>query len=117
MQMMRRAAGSAAPGTSGRRSASSAAASSSSGAAASSSSRGVVAVAPAPAARCSYRGRRGTPAVVAAAAAGPNMLQKLGRVLREKAAGDIDRFVKGTSKTRERLGVGTVVSRPRFKVL
>lgn len=34
------------------------------------------------------------------------MLQRLGRVLKDKAAGDFDRFVKGTSKTRERLGVG-----------
>lgn len=33
------------------------------------------------------------------------MLAKLGRVLREKAAGDYERFFKGTSKTRERLGV------------
>lgn len=35
----------------------------------------------------------------------PGLLQRLGRVLKEKAAGDIDRFIKGTSKTRERLGV------------
>lgn len=33
------------------------------------------------------------------------MLQKLSRVLKEKAAGDFDRFFKGTSKTRERLGL------------
>lgn len=38
-------------------------------------------------------------------AAGPNVLQKLGRVLREKASGDLGRVFEGTSKTRERLGV------------
>eukprot|EP00775_Hariotina_reticulata_P014342 gene14342-14438_t len=37
--------------------------------------------------------------------ASPGLLAKLGRVLREKAAGDYDRFFKGTSKTRERLGL------------
>ncbi len=37
---------------------------------------------------------------------GPGLLQRLGRVIKEKAAGDFDRFFKGTSKTRERLGVG-----------
>jgi hypothetical protein len=37
--------------------------------------------------------------------AGPNLLQRLGRVLREKAAGDLERFSAGTAKTRERLGV------------
>ena len=35
----------------------------------------------------------------------PSLLQKLGRVLREKTAGDIERVFKGTSKTREKLGV------------
>lgn len=35
----------------------------------------------------------------------PSLLQKLGRVLREKTVGDIDRVFKGTSKTREKLGV------------
>ncbi|KAF8056862.1 hypothetical protein HT031_006206 [Scenedesmus sp. PABB004] len=35
----------------------------------------------------------------------PGMLAKLGRVLREKAAGDYERFFAGTSKTRERLGL------------
>jgi len=35
----------------------------------------------------------------------PGLLAKLGRVLKEKAAGDLDRFVKGTTKTRERLGL------------
>jgi hypothetical protein len=35
----------------------------------------------------------------------PGLLQRLGRVLKDKAAGDFDRFFKGTSKTRERLGV------------
>lgn len=33
------------------------------------------------------------------------MLARLGRVLKEKAAGDFDRFFKGAGKTRERLGV------------
>ena len=33
------------------------------------------------------------------------MLQKLGRVLREKAATDLDRILNGASKTREKLGV------------
>ncbi|KIY92346.1 chloroplast SRP receptor [Monoraphidium neglectum] len=42
---------------------------------------------------------------VQASASAPNVLQKLGRVLREKAAGDLDRFVRGTTKTRERLGL------------
>ena len=35
----------------------------------------------------------------------PGLLQRLGRVLKEKAEGDFDRFFKGTTKTRERLGV------------
>ena len=35
----------------------------------------------------------------------PGLLQRLGRVLKEKAAGDFERFFKGTVKTRERLGV------------
>ncbi|GFR49985.1 hypothetical protein Agub_g12129 [Astrephomene gubernaculifera] len=62
--------------------------------------------------RCSYRG----PVKVSASAApggdnggssggGPSLLQRLGRVIKEKAAGDFDRFFKGTSKTRERLGL------------
>ena len=46
------------------------------------------------------------PPVQAYAAAAPGLLQKLGRVLREKAQGDLDRIRSGTSKTRERLGVG-----------
>jgi hypothetical protein len=33
------------------------------------------------------------------------MLQKLGRVLKEKAATDLERITKGASKTREKLGV------------
>ena len=37
--------------------------------------------------------------------AGTGLFKKLGRVLREKAAGDLERVFKGTSKTRERLGV------------
>lgn len=40
--------------------------------------------------------------------AAPGLLAKLGRVLKEKAAGDYDRFFKGTTKTRERLGVSRV---------
>ncbi|GFH20913.1 SRP54 domain-containing protein, partial [Haematococcus lacustris] len=43
--------------------------------------------------------------VHAAASGGPNLLQRIGRVLKDKAAGDYDRFFKGTSKTRERLGL------------
>ena len=39
------------------------------------------------------------------AAGTPGVLQKLGRVLKEKAAGDYERFFKGTQKTRDRLGV------------
>jgi hypothetical protein len=38
-------------------------------------------------------------------AAAPGILQKLGRVLKEKATGDLDRVFKGTTKTREKLGV------------
>ncbi|KXZ50743.1 hypothetical protein GPECTOR_15g428 [Gonium pectorale] len=41
----------------------------------------------------------------AGASGGPGLLQRLGRVIKEKAAGDFDRFFKGTSKTRERLGL------------
>lgn len=33
------------------------------------------------------------------------MLQKLARVFKEKAQQDVDRIFKGTSKTREKLGV------------
>lgn len=43
---------------------------------------------------------------VQASTSNPGLLQKLGRVLKEKAAGDVERFFKGTTKTRERLGVG-----------
>ncbi|KAK9821763.1 hypothetical protein WJX81_005495 [Elliptochloris bilobata] len=46
--------------------------------------------------------------LVAAAAtgtSGPGLLQKLGRVLKEKAAGDFQRVFKGTEKTRAKLGV------------
>lgn len=48
-------------------------------------------------------------------AAGPGLIQKLGRVLKEKAQGDIDRVFNGASKTRERLGV-TCVSMPHLTV-
>ena len=41
-------------------------------------------------------------------AAGTGLLQKLGRVLKEKAQGDLDRVFKGTSKTRQKLGVKKV---------
>ncbi len=40
-----------------------------------------------------------------AAPGGAGLLQKLGRVLREKAATDLERITKGASKTREKLGV------------
>jgi hypothetical protein len=39
------------------------------------------------------------------ARAGPSLIQKVARVVREKASEDFDRIVKGTSKTREKLGV------------
>lgn len=42
----------------------------------------------------------------AAATSGAGVLQKLARVFKEKAAQDLGRIVKGTSKTREKLGVG-----------
>ena len=42
---------------------------------------------------------------VCTVAAAPGILQKLGRVLKEKATGDLDRVFKGTKKTREKLGV------------
>eukprot|EP00877_Chromochloris_zofingiensis_P008011 jgi/Chrzof1/3463/Cz12g26150.t1_FTSY[v5.2] len=42
---------------------------------------------------------------VRASTSNPGLLQKLGRVLKEKAAGDVERFFKGTTKTRERLGL------------
>lgn len=47
------------------------------------------------------------PCVSVHATSGTGLLQRLGRVLKEKAAGDFDRFFKGTSKTRERLGVSS----------
>ena len=51
-----------------------------------------------------HPGMRPHPQVQAAAAA-PGMLQKLARVFKEKAQQDLDRLVKGTSKSREKLGV------------
>lgn len=42
---------------------------------------------------------------VQAVSTGPGLFKKLGRVLREKASGDLKRVFKGTSKTREKLGV------------
>jgi len=47
------------------------------------------------------------PQAQAAATSGTSALQKLARVFREKAQQDMDRIVKGTSKTREKLGVRT----------
>ena len=44
--------------------------------------------------------------------AGPGLFKKLGRVLREKAAGDLERVFKGTSKTREKLGVSYLMACP-----
>ncbi len=41
----------------------------------------------------------------ASTGAGAGLLQKLGRVLREKASTDLDRILHGASKTREKLGV------------
>jgi len=38
-------------------------------------------------------------------ASSTGVLQKLARVFKEKASQDFERVVKGTSKTRERLGV------------
>jgi len=35
----------------------------------------------------------------------PNVLQKMARVVKEKASQDYDRIVKGTEKTRAKLGV------------
>lgn len=52
-----------------------------------------------------HKPRERTRRAVTVASSGPNFLQKLGRVLKEKATGDIDRILKGASKTRERLGV------------
>uniref|UniRef100_A0A7S0RKM6 SRP54-type proteins GTP-binding domain-containing protein n=1 Tax=Chlamydomonas leiostraca TaxID=1034604 RepID=A0A7S0RKM6_9CHLO len=54
---------------------------------------------------CQPRSHRRSLQVRASASTGSNLLQRLGRVLKDKAAGDFDRFVKGTSKTRERLGL------------
>jgi fused signal recognition particle receptor len=45
------------------------------------------------------------PALAPQASNGPSLLQKLGRVLKEKAAGDYERYIKGATKTRERLGL------------
>lgn len=41
----------------------------------------------------------------ASASAGPNILQRFGRLIREKGQSDFDRVFKGTAKTRERLSV------------
>lgn len=43
--------------------------------------------------------------VQATATSGGGVLQKLARVFKEKAQQDLSRIVKGTSKTREKLGV------------
>ncbi|KAL4423881.1 hypothetical protein ABPG75_001182 [Micractinium tetrahymenae] len=50
-------------------------------------------------------GRRRRSVQVRAAATSPGVLQKLARVFKEKAQQDVDRIFKGTSKTREKLGV------------
>ncbi|KAI8464932.1 MAG: chloroplast SRP receptor [Monoraphidium minutum] len=65
--------------------------------------RGAAEGAPPPLRQQLRRGR--APLRVQASASAPNVLQRLGRVLREKAAGDLERFVQGTTKTRERLGL------------
>jgi len=39
------------------------------------------------------------------ASGGPNLLQRIGRLVREKGQSDFDRVFKGTAKTRERLSV------------
>jgi fused signal recognition particle receptor len=49
------------------------------------------------------RARRG--AAAGPCCAGPSLLQKLGRVLQEKVAADVERLTQGASKTRDRLGV------------
>ncbi|CAL8466922.1 g6458 [Coccomyxa elongata] len=54
--------------------------------------------------RCQRRTILSTVQAVSAGT-GAGLLQKLGRVLREKAATDLERITKGTSKTREKLGV------------
>jgi len=67
------------------------------------------AAAPAPASPCLRRrpviAAAAPDPQAAAAAPAPTLLSRLGRVLREKAQGDYERFVKGTVKTRERLGL------------
>ena len=59
---------------------------------------------PTPSLRHPRRRRPNAPAA-SAADAPPTLLASLGRVLREKAQGDYERFVRGTEKTRERLGL------------
>ncbi|KAI3432381.1 hypothetical protein D9Q98_003937 [Chlorella vulgaris] len=51
------------------------------------------------------QGRRQAAQVQATATSGGGVLQKLARVFKEKAQQDLSRIVKGTSKTREKLGV------------
>lgn len=54
------------------------------------------------------------PMQVSTRAQAPGVLQKLGRVLKEKAGEDFQRVFQGTSKTREKLGVRSIVdSLPR----
>jgi len=50
-----------------------------------------------------------TRCVAVYAANSGGMLQKLGRLLKEKAQSDLNRVFNGTSKTREKLGVTTRV--------
>ncbi|KAF5836728.1 chloroplast SRP receptor [Dunaliella salina] len=52
--------------------------------------------------RVTSRGRMSTNV---RASGGPNLLQRIGRLVREKGQSDFDRVFKGTAKTRERLSV------------
>lgn len=71
------------------------------------------ALSPAPVLRPRCHGRRPAPAPLAAAlegdgGGGSSLLSRFGRVLREKAAADLDAMtalVSGTAKTRQQLGV------------
>jgi hypothetical protein len=61
-----------------------------------------------PRACCASRHRRkpgGGAQAAATGTGGPGLLQKLGRVLKEKAAGELQRVFQGTEKTRAKLGV------------
>jgi len=60
---------------------------------------------PAPLGRPQCGCRRSLAPPPTASTAGPSFLQKLGRVITEKAQSDLERLTKGASKTRDRLGV------------